>query len=107
MRGRPPTSEIRENIVEILYFAGECHGYKVYKIYEKAFPKVTRRSIYYQLKRGCDMGIFKLAKVKDVKGEFSWGSSANKKYYKLGPLARPKGDDMVRKALSELSKESE
>lgn len=107
MRGRPPISEIRKNIVEILFFAGECHGYKVYRIYNKAFPDVSRRSVYYQLKRGCDMGLFRVSKSRREKGEYSWGNQARKIYYTLGPFARPKGDKRVEKALAELSEESE
>ena len=51
-KGRPVKSEIRQNIVEILYFMKQGYGYEIYKAYVKIFPKVTMRSIYYHLKKG-------------------------------------------------------
>jgi len=48
-RGRPVKSEIRQNIVEILFYLKRAYGYDIYKVYIKIFPKVTLRSIYYHL----------------------------------------------------------
>ncbi|MBS1266621.1 MAG: hypothetical protein MAG795_00588 [Candidatus Woesearchaeota archaeon] len=101
-RGRPVHSKIRQNIIEILFFMGRGHGYKIYKHYVAIFPKVTRRSIYYQLKKGKEMGLFTIDKVEKEKGEFSWGSSATKTYYKLGPQAKPVGKERVRKYFESL-----
>jgi len=51
-KGRPVKSEIRQNIVEILYFMKQGYGYEIYKVYVAIFPKVTMRSIYYHLRKG-------------------------------------------------------
>lgn len=95
-RGRPIRSEIRQNIVEILYFMKEGYAYQVYKEYRKIYPKVTMRSIYYHLKKGLTLGEFKISKVEKEKGDYSWGTEAEKTYYALGPSAKPKIDDKVR-----------
>ena len=89
MRGRPTFSQIRQNIVEILYFLDKGYGYDIYKTYRALFPKVTLRSIYYHLKKGTRIGEFKVNKVKLEKGDFSWGDQVEKIYYTLGPNAKP------------------
>lgn len=95
-RGRPVKSDIRQNIVEILYFLKKGYGYDIYRIYKEIFPKVTMRSIYYHLKKGIETGEIKIQKVKVEKGEYSWGSEAEKVYYELGSKAGPKGDERVK-----------
>jgi hypothetical protein len=95
-RGRPIKSEIRQNIVEILYFLGEAYPYEVYQIYREVFPNVTMRSVYFQLKRGSEMGIFKVKKIKSFEGSYSWGPSAERVYYELGKLALPVGNLLVK-----------
>lgn len=89
-RGRPIGSEIRQNIVEILYFLKEGYAYGIYKIYVDIFPQVTMRSIYYHLKQGVKTGEFKVSKIKKEKGNFSWGDTVEKTYYALGRDASPK-----------------
>lgn len=96
-RGRPLKSEIRQNIVEILFFMKEGYGYEIYKAYINVFPKVTMRSIYYHLNKGVDTKEFKVSKVKAEKGDYSWGSQAEKVYYSLGENAEPRRDERVRK----------
>ncbi len=96
-RGRPVKSQIRQNIVEILYFLGEAHGYEIYKIYKAIFPKVSMRSIYYHLKKGVALEEFKIKQIKQEKGEYSWGSQAEKIYYSLGSKAKPKIDKKTKK----------
>lgn len=96
-RGRPVKSQIRQNIVEILYFMKEGHGYGIYNVYAQIFPKVTRRSIYYHLKKGTALEEFKMHKIKAEKGDYSWGDTAEKVYYGLGKQANPKIDNRVRK----------
>ena len=54
-RGRPIGSDIRQRIIEILYFMKEGYGYDIYKIYSKIFPQVTMRSIYYHLNKGVNL----------------------------------------------------
>lgn len=98
MRGRPVKSAIRQNIIEILYFMKKGYGYDIYKTYVKIFPKVTMRSIYYHLKKGTALDEFKM-EVESVKGNYSWGNTAEKKMYALGSKAKPKGDPRIKEAL--------
>lgn len=88
-KGRPVKSEIRQNIVEILYFMKQGYGYEIYKAYIVIFPKVTMRSIYYHLKKGSSLGEFKVSKVEREKGDYSWGPEAEKIYYSLDDAAKP------------------
>ena len=96
-RGRPVKSQIRQKIVELLYFMKEGYGYEVYKAYVSIFPKVTMRVIYYHLNKGLDTGEFKISKVKKEKGNYSWGGEAEKTYYALGPDAEPRILERVKK----------
>ena len=102
MRGRKPESAIRRNIVEIVYFMKKAHGYGIYKVYKSVFPKVTMRSIYYHLKKGEQLGEFKINEIKKVSGDFSWGATAEKIYYELGPNAKPRMDMAVKEFLSKI-----
>ena len=95
-KGRPVKSEIRQNIVEILYFVKEGYGYEVYKAYISIFPKVTMRSIYYHLKKGVDLNEFKVSKIEREKGDYSWGGEAEKIYYSLGNAAKPAINEKVK-----------
>jgi hypothetical protein len=95
-RGRPVKSQIRQNIVEILYFLGKAYGYDIYKIYKAVYPKVTLRSIYYHLRKGVQLGEFKVEKIEREKGDYSWGGEAEKIYYALGPNAKPSVDQKVK-----------
>ncbi|MDO8481365.1 MAG: hypothetical protein Q7S65_06180 [Nanoarchaeota archaeon] len=88
-RGRPAKSIIRQNIVEILYFMEKGYGYDISRVYRKLFTPVTVRSIYYHLKKGLATGEFEVAEVKQEQGEYSWGPSVTKTYYKLGKSAKP------------------
>ncbi|MBW2976813.1 DUF2513 domain-containing protein [Candidatus Woesearchaeota archaeon] len=95
-KGRPVKSEIRQNIVEILFFMKEGYGYDIYKAYIAIFPKVTMRSIYYHLKKGVNLEEFKVSKVEREKGDYSWGGEAEKIYYGLGSNAKPSGNNKVK-----------
>ena len=95
-KGRPIKSEIRQNIVEILFFMKQGYGYEIYKAYIAIFPKVTMRSIYYNLKKGTALGEFKVDKIEKEKGDYSWGGEAEKKYYALGPNAKPSVNEKVK-----------
>ena len=88
--GRPVKSDIRQNIVELLYFMGNGYAYNIYKRYLDIFPRVTMRSIYYHLKKGVDTQEFVVQEIKNEKGTYSWGTDAEKIYYALGPAASPK-----------------
>jgi hypothetical protein len=98
-RGRPTKSEIRQNMVEILAVKGEAYGYELAKIYNSIFPQCTRENIYYHLRKGVALGEFVMKEIKQERGEFSWGSVVEKKYYALGPGAKPQGSERVRKYL--------
>ena len=96
---RPFKSQIRQNIIEIINYLGPSYGYEIYKIYKAVYPKATLRVIYYHLKRGSDIGEFKIDKVERSKGEYSWGGESEKKIYALGSKAKPKGDHRVKEYL--------
>lgn len=89
MRGRKPGSEVRQRIVDILYVLGKSYPYKIAKIYNKIFPKVTIRVIYYHLKKGVSLNLFKLEEIKASEGNFSWGRRVEHVYYSLGENANP------------------
>ena len=103
-RGRPVSSQIRQNVVEILYFMGKGYGYEIFKVYREVFPKVTMRSIYYNLKKGLRTEEFKIEKIQKEKGNYSWGPEAEKIYYSLGNKASPKMDEKVKKYLDKNKK---
>jgi hypothetical protein len=88
-QGRPIGSKVRQNIVEILYFYRQLHGYDLYKIYKELYPLVTMRLIYYHLKKGLDTGEFKVYKVDKKIGTYSWGGQSENVIYTLGPNANP------------------
>ncbi|HII72628.1 TPA: hypothetical protein HA265_07765 [Candidatus Woesearchaeota archaeon] len=94
--GRPLGSQIRQNIVELLYFLGEGYAYDVYKHYVEVFPKVSMRSVYYHLKKGIFTQEFVVKDVKQEMGEYSWGDRAERVVYALGPLAGPVIDPRVK-----------
>ncbi|MBD3310858.1 hypothetical protein GF351_06590 [Candidatus Woesearchaeota archaeon] len=100
-RGRPVRSQIRQNIIEILHFLGKGYGYDIYKIYVQVFPKVTMRSIYYHLRKGTSLKEFEVEQIKRERGDYSWGTEAEKIYYKLGPAAKPRIDMRIRKLFEE------
>ncbi len=87
-RGRPLSSKVRQNIVEILYFLGHGYGYQIHKIYNQLFPNCTSEVIYYNLKKGISTGEFEIVEIKTESGDFSWGASVEKTYYKLGKEAK-------------------
>lgn len=82
-------------MIEILFYLGEAYGYQIYKVYKNVFPAVTLRSMYYHLKKGTDLGEFQKLRVDKDQGDYSWGPSAERIIYKLGPQAKPKGDSRV------------
>jgi hypothetical protein len=96
-RGRPTKSEIRQNMVEILAVKGQAYGYELAKIYNDIFPQCPRENIYYHLRKGVAIGEFIVKEIKQERGNFSWGSIVEKKYYALGPGAKPQGNERVKK----------
>jgi hypothetical protein len=89
-RGRPLGSEVRQNLIELLFVKGKGYGYQIHKWYIKKFPAVSQRVIYYNLKKGVEIEEFQVETIR-TKGEFSWGSSSERNYFKLGKKARPTG----------------
>ena len=99
-RGRPIHSEIRQNIMDLLFYLKKGYGYQISKIYLEIFPRCTRESIYYHLKKGVDLGQFIIHEVKNETGDFSWGTSAQKTYYSLGPSAQPRESERIKIAIA-------
>ncbi len=99
-RGRPTHSIIRQNVVEILHYLGKGYGYEISKIYNEVFPKVTQRSIYYNLRKGVQTKEISLQRIEQEKGKFSWGDTVEKTYYALGSTAQPLGIPKVQEFLS-------
>ncbi len=94
-RGRPVRSDIRQNVVELLSVMGQGYGYQIHKVYREIFPLCTREVIYYHLRKGVALGEFEVEQIKQEKGEYSWGSTVEKIYYRLGAKAQPRGDSRV------------
>lgn len=85
-RGRPIGSIVRRRIGEILSMLDMAHGYVVYKHYKTLFPKVSLRNIYYNLRKGVELGEFSIAKQDVESGSYSWGGAARKVYYRLANI---------------------
>ena len=100
-RGRPVKSQIRQNVINILYHLNRGYGYQICKIYQEIYPTVTQRSIYYHLRKGTQTGEISVNQVKVEKGEYSWGSSVEKTYYELGQKAQPSDDKRVKEFLTQ------
>ena len=99
-RGRPANSAIRDNITELLYLLGPSYGYDLYKQYRKACGQVSLRSIYYHLKKGQELGLFKPMSIEKKKGNFSWGSVVERRLFGLTKKAKPKGDTKIKANLN-------
>lgn len=104
--GRPVGSVIRQNVVELLAVLGRAYGYEVHRCYIEVFPPCVRKSVYYHLRKGVVTGEFVVESIATEKGVFSWGSSVEKTYYRLGPNAKPVGDERVRKFFENVVKKS-
>ena len=64
-RGRPISSQIRQNIIEILFYLKKGYGYSIARIYNEIFPPVHIRSIYYHLRKGVATKEITLEEIKD------------------------------------------
>lgn len=98
-RGRPVKSQIRQRVVEILAVMKKGYGYQIFQVYQKVYPRATMRSIYYHLNKGLQTGEFQVEAVQMEKGNYSWGSEAEKVYYMLGSKAEPRGDDRIKRVI--------
>ena len=101
-RGRVIGSTVRDNLVDLLYFLGEDYGYSLYKKYRQVFGQVNRRLVYYHLKKGMELGLFKISKVEEVTGEYSWGTGVQRIKYSLDAKAQPKADLKIKEKLATL-----
>ena len=98
MIGRPVKSEIRERIIDILYVIKEAYGYEIYRYYKNLFPKITLRSIYYNLEKGVSLEEIEVSRTEKTEGKYSWGSVSERNYYCIGKNARANPDaEMIRK----------
>jgi hypothetical protein len=104
-RGRPFGSKIRQNIVEVLFFLGKGYGYEIHKVYCQLFDKCTREVVYYNLRKGVNMGEFKVEQIKIEKGDFSWGGEVRKIVYSLGEHAKPAGLTEIKAAVEKFKEE--
>lgn len=103
-RGRPIGSSIRQNIVELLYFLGQGYGYNLHKIYNQIFTPCTNEVIYYHLKKGVALNEFELIEIKTESGNYSWGQTVEKSYYKLGKNAKPQINEKVKEYFDKQNK---
>ena len=102
--GRKPSSQIRNNIVELLFFLKEAYGYDLHKKYKKVFGNVSLRSIYYHLNKGVELGVFNIKEVQEVEGNYSWGSGVRRILFTLGKAAKPLGLQEVYDKLTQKEK---
>ncbi|MBT3940930.1 hypothetical protein HOD83_02380 [Candidatus Woesearchaeota archaeon] len=94
--GRKAKSQIRDEMVDLLFFLKEAYGYDLYKKYCKVYDKkISMRSIYYHLNKGVELGVFNLKEIRDVKGDFSWGSGVKQVIFQLGVNAQPSGNKEI------------
>lgn len=100
VRGRPVKSQVRQNILEILYYLKQGYGYQISRIYNEVFPQVTQRLIYYHLRKGILTGEIIVQRVEQEKGNFSWGGIVEKTYYTLGSQAIVRQDARVKEFLA-------
>jgi len=103
-RGREVGSQIRDNLIELLYFIGESYGYDLYKVYLKVYGRVSLRSVYYHLNKGKELGEFKVSGVKIIEGDYSWGTGVKRILYSLGDNARPKASVEIKQKIDTLQK---
>jgi len=78
-RGRPVKTDIRERIAVILQHLNISYGYQIYKIYRNVFGYISLRNLYYNLKKGVELGEYIVVDVKREKGMFTWGEEADPK----------------------------
>ncbi len=95
-RGRPSYSLVRERLKQLLYFLGPLTAYDAHKHFVELFAKTSRRNVYYQLSKGEELGFFKVNKVEEEQGDYSWGSTSRKVYYELAAKMPVDVDERVR-----------
>lgn len=106
MKGRPIGSKVRNNIQAVLLYMKKGYGYEIHKAYIDIFPGASQRLIYYHLKKGVSTGEIEVESVKKEQGSYSWGSDAEKKYYKLGEKSNPRNLKKVEKYFDNRNKKN-
>lgn len=106
-RGRPLKSVVRDRLKEMLYIAGELTAYEAHKYYIQLFAKTSQRNIYYQLQKGVEIGMFKIARVEEEKGDFSWGPISKKTYYELADKQGATINESIQEYFQELKANQE
>jgi len=79
---KPFNNELFNEIVNTLKHNNSMTGYDIYKSLKSRGIYVSKRLVYYYLSFGIKHGYFKMD-VKEESGKYSWGSTANKKYYSI------------------------
>ncbi len=100
--GRKPSSQIRNNIIELLFFLKSAYGYDLHKKYKKVFGPVSMRSVYYHLNKGVELGVFNIKEIQEVQGDYSWGTGVRRIVFGLGKNAKPLGLQQVYDRLKQL-----
>lgn len=103
-RGRPVGSAIRQRLMDILGVMETGYGYKIHQIYCQLFAPCTREVVYYHLRTGVKLGEFIIEKVVSEQGDYSWGKTVEKIYYRLGPNAQPRKDEQIIQAVVAIKK---
>ena len=80
------TNEVRRRIATILFKIKYGYGYQLLKYYRKVFGNISTRTFYYNLNKGEKTKEFVIVDIKRVNGSFTWGDSAQRIYYMLGPM---------------------
>jgi hypothetical protein len=75
-------NSVRGRIYEILK-EGPSYGYEIYKTYKERYGNISMRLIYYHINKGEKDNLFELAKIEKSDGDFTWGGTSVRKYYKL------------------------
>lgn len=102
--GRPAKSIVRDRLAEMLFIVGKITAYDAHKHYVQIFSGITQRNVYYQLRRGVDLGEFEISDVIDEKGEYSWGSTSRKVYFGLSKNASPQFNKQIKDYFDEIKK---
>lgn len=106
MRGRKPSSDIRDRILQILSCMDKAYGYEIFDHYLALFPPVHMRSIYYHLRKAVNLNQAKVSEIKHAQGDYSWGPTAQRIYYSVSKDAQVVVSQEVKEYFSNLAKEA-
>mgnify|MGYP000914733579 CR=1 FL=1 len=106
MRGRKPSSDIRDKVLQILSCMDKAYGYEIFYHYLELFPAVHMRSIYYHLRKAVNLNQITIKEIKNSPGDYSWGPTAQRIYYKIKKNTQVKVSPEVQEYFSNLAKEA-